>query len=160
MSLFEAVRRDVALWPGNQESLSQAMYGSPQTLRHKLSGHRNMLLGLEEALELMQLTQGRETIKALARESGGVYLEIPALNLEIGNEELHLAMLQVTESLGQLNAEIFRALSDDQVIDEREKSRIDLARHKITERLLRYVGMLYRVHGNNEVHANAFGRQR
>ncbi|GAB7128056.1 hypothetical protein JCM19000A_25630 [Silvimonas sp. JCM 19000] len=160
MSLSEAARTDIALWPGNQESLSQAMYGSAHTLRHKLSGYRGMVFGLNEALELMQLTQGRETIRALAREVGGVYLDVPGAEMQVGNEELHVALLRVTERMAKLSVEVHKALIDDAQIDSDEKRRIDAAMHELTEEILRYVALVYRVYGNRDVQDDMFKGQR
>jgi hypothetical protein len=149
MGLVEALRKDCALWPGTQESLSQAAVGSAQGLRHKLAGYKGSYPGLEDAQTLMLLTGGRHTIIEQARELGGVFLSLPPVDADIDNADLAIEVGRLQTELGQVFAVINDALADDNKIDGGERRDIDAQAHRAVTKLMRYLALVYRVYGDN-----------
>lgn len=160
MSLTQALRHDIERWPGNQESLSHALFSAPRTLSHKLAGAKRMAIGLEEAVDLMLLTGGRETICEAARELGGVFIQLPKSDQDVDNEELHTALRKLTNQIANLVNEIDRALADDNQIDEVEQQRITRAQHELTVASLRYAVLMFRFYGTPAVASSTYRDER
>ena len=150
-SLTEAIREDVSCWPGTQASLSVDVFGSDQALRHKLVGHKGSVLGLEDAMSIMQLTGGRATIHEQARMLGGVYLQLPQSPDQVDNADLQAECHRLFASLTDVLAEISEALSNDGKIDTRERRRIERKRHAACTMMVRYIGLNYLLYGTDEV---------
>lgn len=151
--LTEAIREDVSRWPGTQASLSLAVFGSEQALRHKMTGYKGSVLGLEDALSIMQLTEGRATIHEQARQLGGVYLQLPPLPDLVDNADLQAECHRLFQSLTDVLAEISGALSNDGRIDSKERRQIERKRHAACTMMAQYLGLNYLLYGTAEVSA-------
>jgi hypothetical protein len=149
MSLIEAVRKDVGLWRGNQESLSQALFSKPRTMSHKLSGFKGMALSMEEAVELMLLTGGRDTMHAIARELGGVFIPLPEGSTEFENADICAEMERIYMAMGDLVRETRASIDNDGKIDGGEERLIHDLRQKAVTCLASYVFRVMAVYGDN-----------
>lgn len=151
--LTEAIHEDVGLWPGTQASLSMAVCGSEQALRHKTIGHKGSVLGLHDILSVMQLTGGRATMHELARQLGGVYLQLPPIPDQVDNSDLQAECHRLFQSLTDVLAEISGALSNDGRIDSKERRQIERKRHAACTMMAQYLGLNYLLYGTTEVSA-------
>ncbi|MDR3427960.1 phage regulatory CII family protein [Silvimonas sp.] len=148
MSLNDAIREDCKVWRGTQESLSRDLFGSADGLRHKLIGYRGSRIQLEDAMSLMLLTGGRATINEMARELGGVFLQLPAIDAEFDNTELHAEIALVTVKLGELLGEVSISVANDGKIDAAEEKRIESRRHELFTQIMHYITLSLRVYGD------------
>ncbi|QLI80814.1 phage regulatory CII family protein [Chitinibacter fontanus] len=153
VSLEEAARADCALWRGGQESLSLSVTGSPQTLRHKLTGHNRAILGVQDAVSLMELTGGRNLIAAMASQLGGLYVPMPAFDAVQDNEDLMLAFMSTSTQLGELARKAQAAVSNDGVVDMQERAALIKSAHELNAKVMHYLALLDRVYGDAEVQA-------
>ncbi|WP_410498131.1 phage regulatory CII family protein [Chitinibacter sp. S2-10] len=149
--VIEAAREDCALFRGGQEDLSRAVTGYPQTLRHKLTGHNRAVLGVDDALSVMELTGGRNTICAMARQLGGVYIQLPAMGELEDNEDLMLSFLSASMALGDLARKAQAAVADDGVVDVHERNGLLKTAHELQGKVLHYLTQLDRVYGDADV---------
>lgn len=147
MSLNDAIRNDVEQWPGTQESLSRDVCGSAQGLRHKLAGYKGSTLRPEELVMIQLMTGGRHFVTAMARELGGVYLQLPPVAEELDNADLLAECQAVSLKLAELFAELAKSASDG-VIDAGERDRCDARAHALREQVMRYLALSYRVYGS------------
>ncbi|BAK75408.1 hypothetical protein NH8B_0573 [Pseudogulbenkiania sp. NH8B] len=148
MSLNDAIRSDVEQWPGTQESLSRDVCGSAQGLRHKLAGYKGSTLRPEELVMIQLMTGGRHFVTAMARELGGVYLQLPPLGDELDNGDLLAECQEITARLSELFAELAKSIANDGVIDAGERGRCDARAHALREQVVRYLALSYRVYGD------------
>lgn len=144
--MIDALHADCKRWPGTQESLSRDVCGSAQALRHKLSGYKGSVLSVHDALTVMQLTGGRETIQAMARELGGVYIQLPQMDAIVDNTDLLSAGRDITVAMGDFFAAEQTALADER-LDVGEQKILQRKVHKVTQRLVRYLALVVRVFG-------------
>ncbi|WP_297576231.1 phage regulatory CII family protein [uncultured Deefgea sp.] len=152
-SVIEAARADCALWRGGQEDLSRVVTGYPQTLRHKLTGHNRAVLGVDDALSVMELTNGRNIIAAMARQLGGVFIQLPAVGAIEDNEDLMLSFLEASAALGELARKAQNAVGNDGHVDVHERSGLLKSAHELHGKVLHYLTLLDRVYGDAEVQA-------
>lgn len=146
MSLNDAIRNDVEQWPGTQESLSRDVCGSAQGLRHKLAGYKGSTLRPEELVMIQLMTGGRHFVTAMARELGGVYLQLPPLSDELDNGDLVAECQAVSMKLAELFAELAGSIANDGVIDAGERARCNDRAHALREQVMRYLSLSYRVY--------------
>lgn len=144
MSLTDALHADCKRWPGTQESLSRDVCGSAQGLRHKIAGYKGSVLGLHEALTVMQLTGGRATVCEFARELGGVFVQLPQVDVVLDNTDLMSASHEVTVALGALFAEMQQALVDER-IESHEREQLERLAHRINEKVVQWLQLSLRV---------------
>lgn len=146
MSVNDALHADSKRWPGTQESLSRDVCGSAQGLRHKLSGYKGSVLSVHDALTIMQLTGGRETIQEMARELGGVFIQLPQIDAIVDNTDLLAAGRDVTVAVGEFFSAEQTALADER-LEIFEQEILQRGAHKVTQRMMRYLALLVRVFG-------------
>lgn len=149
--VIAAARLDCALWRAGQEDLSRAVTGYPQTLRHKLTGHNRAVLGVDDALSLMELTGGRNTIAAMARQLNGVFVQLPEVGAIEDNEDLLLALMQISTAFGELSNKAQHAVGNDGVVDAHERAGLLDTAQAMHGKVLHYLALLSRVYGDAEV---------
>ncbi|GAB2885285.1 hypothetical protein GCM10027202_12360 [Microvirgula curvata] len=146
MGLQDAIRADADSWPGLQEELSRTVCGSAQGLRHKLVGYKGAKFSPEELAMLMLATGSRHTVTALARELGGVFLQLPPLTSGVDLSTLEAECQAVTMRLADMFAEIHQAVANDGQIDGDERKRIEASSHALREQVLRYLTLSFRLY--------------
>ena len=151
MGLNEAVRRDCEKWPGTQGGLSRELFGVEDRLRHKLIGFRGNRFWLEDAMSVMQLTGGRETIHEMARELGGIYVHVGDVVPEYDNTDICEELEKVTMCFGDLAREARSSINDDGKIDAEEENRLNQRRHALCTQVVTYVHRLLMVYGDSSV---------
>ena len=147
ISLTDALNANIAGFAGNQEELSRRVCGSASGLRYKRSGYKGMHFSPEECVMLQQHTGTRHTLKAMALELGCAVIELPSIGAELPAIELDRAMAQLQSELGQMFAAMAGALEGDGKVDARERLAIDGRAHEVTAKMLRYLALFYRKHG-------------
>nr|WP_294864369.1 phage regulatory CII family protein [uncultured Pseudogulbenkiania sp.] len=146
MSLNDAIRSDVEQWPGTQESLSRDVCGSAQGLRHKLAGYKGSTLRPEELVMIQLMTGGRHFVTAMARELGGMYLQLPSVAEDLDNGDLVAECQAVSMKLAELFSELAGSIANDGVIDAGERVRCNERAHALREQVMRYLALSYRVY--------------
>ena len=149
MSIYDAVRADCRMWKGTQESLSRDVCGSAQGLRHKLAGYKGSILSVEDAQSVMLLTGGRHTITEMARELGGMYLQL--VSEEVDNADLISECYKIQQRMADLFDALSKSVGNDGVIDELEQHQIDDKACELREQVMQYLVLNYRVFGNDKV---------
>lgn len=153
MGLDDAIRADARLFDGTQEELSRRVCGSATGLRYKMTGYRGMHLRVPELVTLQLVTGGRNSVTAMARELGGVFLQLPAMDAELlDNSDLELELMSMQVRLGELLAAMAEAKRDG-VIDRPERVQLDGLGHEVIRQLKRYLALSYLVYGADDVDA-------
>ncbi|WP_027469186.1 phage regulatory CII family protein [Deefgea rivuli] len=150
-SVVDAARADCRLWAYSQEDLSQKVTGYPQTLRHKLTGHNRAVLGVDDALSVMELTGGRNTIAAMARQLNGVFVQLPELGAIEDDEDLLVALMHISTAFGELSTRAQQAVGNDGRVDVRERAGLLNTAQTVHAKVLHYLALLDRVYGDDEV---------
>lgn len=146
MSLQDAIRADVDQWQGRQEELSRMVCGSAQGLRHKLVSFKGSKFDPEELVMLQLATGGRNTVTAMARELGGVFMQLPPVSEEMDSADLAEECQAVTLRLAEMFSEIHKALSNDGQIDRGERECIETKSHALREQVARYLQLSFRLY--------------
>lgn len=150
MSLQDAIAADSRAYEGSQEELSRRVCGSSTGLRYKLAHYKGMHFRPDELVMIQLLSGERSTIKAMAAELGGVYLQLPAVNESLENGDLEVELGMVQERLADLLREMREAKRDGE-IDGRERRQLDRRGHEAITQLMRYLALSYRVYGSEAV---------
>ncbi|KPC53009.1 hypothetical protein WG78_10980 [Amantichitinum ursilacus] len=151
MGLNDAMRRDCEKWPGTQGGLSQEIFGVEDRLRHKLIGFRGNRLWLDDAMSIMQMTGGRETIHEMARQLGGIYVHVGDIAPEYDNTDICEELEKVTMALGDLAREARASINDDGKIDADEEGRILARHHQLCTQAMTYVHRMVAIYGDSTV---------
>lgn len=146
MSLQDAIRADVDQWAGRQEELSRMVCGSAQGLRHKLVEFKGSKFSPEELLMLQLASGGRHTVTAMARELGGMYLQLPPVDEEMDPTDLVRECQAVTQRQADLFAEIAESIARDGQITADERKAIEAREHALREQVARYLQLSFRLY--------------
>ena len=147
MNVIDAAHRTVHAYPGGSESLGPRMGVSPAVLRSKVNPntatHR---LALDEADEMMGLTQNYAILQALAANHG---FGLHRLEAEKGTGNVLSTMLGLNVCEGEFARTLHDALADG-VISDREMNQIGDAGHQVQATLIRLISMLRAARGQGE----------
>ncbi len=97
------------------------------TLMSELSRQEGHKLGADFVLPIMDVTESRRAIKFLAREMGGVYVQMPQRTSE---HMLHRQCMDAVRDFGKLMTEMAQALEDGR-LSKSENERISRAGHEV-----------------------------
>lgn len=139
MNVLDAAHRTVHAYPGGSESLGPRLGMSPAVLRSKVnpncSTHR---LALDEADQIMGLTQNYAVLQALAANHG---FGLHRLEAEQGTGSVLNTMLGLNVCEGEFARTLHDALADG-VISDREMNQIADAGQHVQATLIRLISML------------------
>lgn len=145
MGLDEAIRADADAFYGTRAELSRRVCGSAQALQHKLAGFKGQFLRPDELVDLQLHSGSRAVVSTMAAMLGGVYLQLPPIDVEIGGEELEQQLMLVTVRLGELFAEMTAAQADG-VIDGMERAALDRRFRALREAIGTWLCLAYRLY--------------
>ncbi len=91
------------------------------TMMSELSRQPGHKLGAERMLELMKATEGRAPMHEMARELGGVFVEMPPLS--VSGHEVTRGLVACISEFGDFAAQVAHAM-DDGTVTEEELARI------------------------------------
>ncbi len=128
-SLTAVLHADVKNAPSGLDARTIAdLLGKPYaTLMSELSRQEGHKLGADFVLPIMDVTDSRRAIKFLARELGGVYVEMPTTH---SIHPLHRQCMAAVKDFGNLMSEMAQALDDGRLSKE-ENNRIARAGHDV-----------------------------
>lgn len=145
LGIDEAIGADVRAYAGSGEELSRRVFGSPSALRHKLARYKGQYFKPEDLVMLMLITGSRETVKAIAHNLDGVFLQLPPIDADIGQEELEQQCMALTMRLGELFAEMTKSLEDG-VIEGHERLALEAKAHEVRAAISSWLQLSYRVY--------------
>ncbi len=116
------------------EQIADLVGCSYATLMSELSGQPGHKLGAERMLALMKSTGSSAPIQFMARELGGVFVEMPqGVN---GNHELTRSLLESIREFGEFASEVGKSLEDGTITAE-ELARINAEGQEALSAILR-----------------------
>lgn len=144
MNVIDAAHRTVHAYPGGSESLGPRIGISPAVLRSKVNPNNTThRLALEEADEIMGLTQDYLILQALAANHG---FGLHRLEAEQGSGNVLTTMLGLNVCEGEFARTLHDALADG-VISDREMNQIADAGHQVQSTLIQLISMLRAARG-------------
>ncbi len=115
---------------GGVATVAREMDISYPSLKNRLNGHNGQKISIEQALEMQDITGSSEFAKAVAHESGGVFIKLPEVGVDITEEDINRNAMLAAEKLGKIFAQIreFSANGqlDDWELDEINKTKMSL----------------------------------
>ena len=106
------------------EAVADALGMRYATLMSQLSAQPGHKLGAEIVLPIMQLTGASAPMHHLARQLGGVYVELPPVSP--GSHEVTASLVESVRQFGEFAAQVAQSL-DDGIITAEEQARISRA---------------------------------
>nr|DAF91410.1 MAG TPA: regulatory protein [Myoviridae sp. ctWPU11] len=103
------------------EAVADALGMRYATLMSQLSAQPGHKLGAEIVLPIMQLTGASAPMHHLARQMGGVYVELPPVSP--GGHEVTASLVESVRQFGEFAAQVAQSL-DDGIITAEEQARI------------------------------------
>ena len=118
------------------EQIADLLGCSYATLMSELSGQPGHKLGAERMLGIMKITASRAPMQYLARELGGVFIELP--ECPAGCHEITRSLLQSIREFGEFASEVGQSLEDG-TITEPELSKISSEGHEALTAIMRVI---------------------
>lgn len=115
-------------FPGRRAAIA-AMLGVDDThLKNQLYQQKGMSVPTERALLIQEFTGRTDFAAAVAHQSGGVFVKLPADDLTDG--DINEMFVECTRALGDLVRE-FQAATADGVVDKRELRRMEAVKSEL-----------------------------
>ena len=134
----------IRAFSGGWDAMSAALGMTRTALENRIYEYKGMRLHVHTALEIQRIAGTTHFAEAIASASGGTFVQLPPVD-ELDNDSIHAAFNETYEELGHM-FRCFREITEDGVIDESERARmqqIGRQMHKRTEALM---GLMFAVY--------------
>lgn len=123
MELREAYKAMIAAYNGGWAAMAAALGMSQSSLENRIYERKGQSVSVHLAEQLQSTSGTTFFAEAIARKSGGVFIQLPDIP-EVGNDELFEKFLQLNERLGDLSRE-YQSATADSIVDQREWARLN-----------------------------------
>lgn len=132
-------------FPGGFAAMASAMGYTYDALKNRIYEKKGQSVSVEDALLMQEFSGTKHFANAIARESGGVFLEvIPSMISD--RSELLIEFNRLTQELGQLSKDFELSVRDGQ-IDGTEKSKLKQQSYRIHKQLERILSISFAIYG-------------
>lgn len=137
MGLRKAYQAMIRGFNGGAAAMAGALGISEASLQNRMYEVKGQAIQVEMALAMQRLSGTTYFAEAIAEESGGTFVPLPAPNEEPDNEELLVKFLKLTKQFGELAQHHQRATDDGEVDDAEmaEQRRIGNLIHQTVEEI-------------------------
>jgi hypothetical protein len=146
MELREAKLKMIAAVRGGWEVAAPYLGMSVNALRNRVYGVKDQKLSDEDSLALQMLSDTKHYAEAIAAASGGIFVRLPDGG-ECENQDLMKKFNELYAELGDLSRDFNTAISNDDVIDSRERKILEDDARKMHQTLSELLGLMFLVYG-------------
>lgn len=146
-AIREAANRLCLNFPGGYDGMAVAIgVSSGAMLRQKVLGHKGARLDVDELVAMQSACNSSSLVDAFARESGGVFVQLPNLD-QVCNQEIARSFAKLSARVGKLAGDFGVAVSDEEV-DKGERQLLESDAQEVAGAAMELVAMIVAVHGN------------
>lgn len=152
MGINKAITEMICAVEGGWEVAAFRLGMSLSALQNRVYGKKGSVLQIQHALALQSISNTTFFAEAIAEESGGIFLELPAVDHDCDNEELLTKFTQILADMGELAKTHSSAIADG-VVNDTEKNDLEhiaAQAHKHIQELLALTFRIYCPQGKRE----------
>ncbi len=116
-------------------------------LRNRIYELKMQGIYLSAARQMMRETGTTFIAEAMAKEAGGVFIQLPSID-GVDQEDLHEKLMKLHADIGALSKDYFAATRDDE-IDQREKDQLLGQRDKVCQTLHEWLALSFSIYCRN-----------
>ncbi|WP_282961901.1 YmfL family putative regulatory protein [Burkholderia multivorans] len=149
MGLRKAYQAMCRALPGGAEAMAAALGMSAASLQNRIYEVKGQVLHTEHALAMQTLSGRTDFAEAIARMTGGMFVQLPGLEDECDNQELLTKFTLILDQLGVLARTHAQAIADG-VVDDQEKAELERIAHDAHRHIQELLQLTYRIYRANE----------
>ena len=128
---------------GGWAAMAAAMGLSKDGLENRVYERKGQSVDVHEALQMQAFSRTTLFAEAVAAESGGVFIPLPAVD-GVDVEEIHTVYMELVDEVGKLARE-WREATRDGEVDPKERQRLEKVRHAICTKVTQMNHMTFEV---------------
>ncbi|RQS88050.1 hypothetical protein DF048_27390 [Burkholderia seminalis] len=136
-------------FPGGAEAMATALGMSGASLQNRIYEVKGQVLHTEHALAMQTLTGRTDFAEAVARVTGGMFVQLPGLDEQCDNQELLTKFTLILDQLGVLARTHAQAIADG-VVDDHEKAELERIAHDAHRHIQELLQLTFRIYRSNE----------
>lgn len=129
--------------------MATALGMSAASLQNRIYEVKGQVLHTEHALAMQTLSGRSDFAEAVARITGGMFVQLPGLDDECDNQELLTKFTLILDRLGVLARTHAQAISDG-VVDDHEKAELERIAHDAHRHIQELLQLTFRIYRSNE----------
>ncbi|MBU9468325.1 hypothetical protein LGM75_23920 [Burkholderia multivorans] len=149
MGLRKAYQAMCRALPGGAEAMAAALGMSAASLQNRIYEVKGQVLHTEHALAMQTLSGRTDFAEAIARMSGGMFVQLPGLDDECDNQELLTKFTLILDQLGVLARTHAQAIEDG-VVDDTEKAELERIAHDAHRHIQELLQLTFRIYRASE----------
>ncbi|WP_230939806.1 YmfL family putative regulatory protein [Burkholderia territorii] len=149
MNLRQAYQAMCRAFPGGVEAMAAALGMSSSSLQNRMYEVKGQVLHVEHALAMQTLTGRTDFAEAIARTTGGVFVQLPGMEDECDNQELLTKFTLILDQLGALARTHAQAIADG-VVDDHEKAELERIAHDAHRHIQELLQLTFRIYRDSE----------
>lgn len=144
MNLRQSYLGMIKNFPGGWDAMCGALGMSRDALENRIYERRGQSVHVDIALQMQEFSGTTHFAEAIARLSGGVFVQLPAA-AEIDNEVLQEKFHQLYAELGRLS-QVYSASIKDGEIDQRERAALSVISDDIHKTMQQLMGLMFAIY--------------
>ncbi|WP_124485586.1 MULTISPECIES: YmfL family putative regulatory protein [unclassified Burkholderia] len=149
MGLRKAYQAMCRALPGGAEAMAAALGMSAASLQNRIYEVKGQVLHTEHALAMQTLSGRTDFAEAIARMTGGMFVQLPSLEDECDNQELLTKFTLILDQLGVLARTHAKAIEDG-VVDDQEKAELERIAHDAHRHIQELLQLTFRIYRESE----------
>ncbi|MBY4723985.1 hypothetical protein K6W38_12700 [Burkholderia contaminans] len=129
--------------------MATALGMSAASLQNRIYEVKGQVLHTEHALAMQTLSGRSDFAEAVARITGGMFVQLPGLDDQCDNQELLTKFTLILDQLGVLARTHAQAIADG-VVDDHEKAELERIAHDAHRHIQELLQLTFRIYRSNE----------
>ena len=125
LSTNGAILNMVNEFQGGRAAIAAMLVVEPTRFKNQLHEQKGMRISTETALTIQEFTGRTDFAEAVAHQSGGVFIKLPAAHNDLVDADINEQLMQATKNLGLFINE-FLLSTEDEVLDPIEERRMQV----------------------------------
>lgn len=134
---------------GGWEAMSAKLSMSRTSLENRVYARKGQQMTVALAMAMQAHSQTAYFAEAVARDSGGVFIQIPPAN-EIGNVDIQAKYIELLERVGDLARE-YREATEDNEVDGRERKTLERLGNQICQLVTQINQLTFRIFSKQDI---------
>lgn len=131
-------------FPGGTEAMAAAMGLTRDALKNRIYERKGQRVSVDEAMLMQDFSGTKFFANEVARQSGGVFLEVIPAGIR-DRTELLTEFNRLTQELGELSKEYELSVRDGQ-IDQSEKNQLQMQAYRIHKQLEKILAISFAIY--------------
>lgn len=145
MNIKESYLGMIKVFPGGWDAMCGALGMSRSSLENRVYERKGQSVAVDTALQLQAFSDTTLFAEAVATESGGVFLKLPA-DLDHRNVDLGKKWRELNVRIGELAVTFDSAIEGDDEIDPKERRKLEAAGADMQRTIAELLALSFRVY--------------